>query len=412
MQLTNWARNITFTPSRFERPGRVEQIQELVAGADRVRVLGTGHSFSDIAATDGPLLSLAALPLTVDIDRASSTVLVSAGARFGDLMGPLDDAGLALHNTGSLPHISVAGACATATHGSGSGNGCLATAVVEATLVGPDGSLRTIREGDADFDGSVVALGLLGVITSLRLRVLPSYQIRQFVYDDLPFDALVGNFDEVMDAAYSVSAFTHWREPVIEMVWRKQLASADAPPPEWLGARLADGPRHPIRGMPTDYATEQLGVPGPWSARLPHFRLEFTPSNGDELQTEYLLPRAQAVDALKALDAVRAQVAPALQVCEIRAVAEDRLWLSPAYGRPTVALHFTWVEDMGAAAPAVAAVERALEGFEARPHWGKVFGMARDRVRSMYPRLLDFEALVLRVDPERKFPNAFTERYL
>ncbi len=411
MQLTNWARNIVFTPSRFERPSNVERVQELVAGAERVRVLGTGHSFSEVAATDGLLLNLADLPLTVDVDRASSTVLVSAGARFGDLVGPLNDAGLALHNTGSLPHISVAGACSTGTHGSGSGNGCLATAVVEVTLVGPDGTLRTVREGDADFDGSVVALGLVGVVTSLRLRVLPSYEISQFVYDDLPFDALVANFDEVMDAAYSVSAFTHWREPVIEMVWRKQLSSL-APPPAWLGAHLADGPRHPIRGMPTDFATEQLGVPGPWSDRLPHFRLEFTPSNGDELQTEYLLPRTQAVDALKALDVVRAQIAPALQVCEIRTVAGDGLWLSPAYGRPTVALHFTWVEDMGAAAPAVAAVERALEGFEARPHWGKVFGMARDRVRTMYPRMADFEALALRVDPAHKFANAFTDRYL
>src|SRR5690242_434014 len=360
MQLTNWARNIVFTPSRFERPNRVEQVQELVAGAERVRVLGTGHSFSPVAATDGLLLNLADLPLAVDVDRASSTVLVSAGARFGDLVGPLNDAGLALHNTGSLPHISVAGACATGTHGSGSGNGCLATAVVEATLVGSDGELRTVRDGDADFAGSVVALGLVGVVTSLRLRVLPSYQISQFVYDDLPFDALVANFDEVMDAAYSVSAFTHWREPVIEMVWRKQRSSLAAPPEEWLGARLADGPRHPIRGMPTDFATEQLGVPGPWSDRLPHFRLEFTPSNGDELQTEYLLPRTQAVDALKALDVVRGEIAPALQVCEIRTVAEDGLWLSPAYGRPTVALHFTWVEDMGVAAPAVAAGERAL----------------------------------------------------
>src|SRR5262249_48308320 len=218
-----------------------------------------------------------------------------------------------------------AGACATGTHGSGSGNGCLASAVVEATLIGPDGSLRTVREGDPDFDGSIVALGLAGVVTSLRLRVLPSYQIRQFVYDDLPFDALVANFDEVMDAAYSVSAFTHWREPVIEMVGGKQRSDAPPASPEWLGARLADGPRHPIRGLPTDFATEQLGVPGPWSERLPHFRLEFTPSNGDERQTEYLLPRTQAVDALKALDGVRAAIAPALQVGEIRTVAEDRL---------------------------------------------------------------------------------------
>jgi alditol oxidase len=412
MPLTNWARNVVFAPERFVRPGSVEEVQELVAAADRVRVLGTGHSFNEVAATDGLLLNLGDLPLRVDVDRAAATVRVSAGARFGDLMTPLDDAGLALHNTGSLPHISVAGACATGTHGSGSGNGCLASAVVEADLVGPDGAVRSVRAGDPDFDGSVVALGLAGIVTSLTLRVLPSYQIRQFVYDDLPFDALLADFDEVMDSAYSVSAFTHWRAPVVEMVWRKQLADAPAAPATWLGAHLADGPRHPIRGMPTDYATQQLGVPGPWHERLPHFRFEFTPSNGEELQTEYLLPRPQAVDALKAVDAVRDKIAPALQVCEIRAVAEDRLWLSPAYGRATIALHFTWVEDMAVAAPAVAALEKALDGFEARPHWGKVFGMGRERVRAMYPRLGEFEALVRRHDPAGTFANDFVRRYL
>jgi xylitol oxidase len=412
MQLTNWARNIVFTPERFVRPTSVEQVQEFVAGAARVRVLGTGHSFSEVASTDGLLLSLADLPLTIDIDNDNSTVRVSAGARFGDLMRPLDDAGLALHNTGSLPHISVAGACATGTHGSGSANGCLATSVTELDLVGPDGTLRTVRAGDPDFDGSVVALGLLGVVTSMTLRVQPRYDVRQFVYDDLPFAALVDDLDAVMDSAYSVSAFTLWRGPVAEMVWRKQLADAPAAPGTWLGARLADGPRHPIVGAPTEFATEQLGVAGPWFERLPHFRFEFTPSSGDELQTEYLLPRAQAAGALRALDAVRDAIAPALMVTEIRTVAADNLWLSPAYGRPTVALHFTWVDDLSRVTPALAAVERALEGFEARPHWGKVFGTPRERVRAMYPRIGDFEDLVRRHDPAGTFTNDFVGRYL
>ena len=412
MQVTNWARNVVFTPERFVRPSSVEQVQELVAGADRVRVLGTGHSFSEVAATRGLLLSLAELPLEVDVDAAASTVRVTAGARFGDLMGPLNAAGLALHNTGSLPHISVAGACATGTHGSGSGNRCLAAAVVELDLVGPDGALRTVRAGDPDFDGSVVALGLLGVVTSLTLRVQPAYDVRQYVYDDVPFEALVADLDAVMDSAFSVSAFTRWRGPVFEMVWRKQLADAQAAPASWLGARLADSPRHPVPGMPVENATQQLGVPGPWHERLPHFRLEFTPSSGDEVQTEYLLPRSQAAPALKAIDAVRDVIAPALHVSEIRTAAADDLWLSPAFGRPTAALHFTWVDDAALMARAVAALEAALAGFEARPHWGKVFGTPRDRVRSMYPRLADFESLVARHDPEGTFTNEFVHQYL
>jgi xylitol oxidase len=236
--------------------------------------------------------------------------------------------------------------------------------------------------------------------------------VRQFVYDDLPFDALVSDFDEVMDSAYSVSVFTSWRGPVAETVWRKQLADAPTAPTTWLGAHLADAPHHPISGMPTEHTTQQLGVPGPWHERLPHFRLEFTPSSGDEIQTEYLLPREQAVAALKAVAAVREGIAPAVQISEIRTVAGDGLWLSPAYGRPSVALHFTWVDDLSVVAPAVAAVEKALADFEARPHWGKIFGMDRGRVRTMYPRIRDFEQLVRRHDPDGKFANEFAHRYL
>jgi len=412
MRLTNWAGNIVFTPRRFVRPTSIEQVQDLVTGAEHVRVLGTGHSFSDVAAGADLLLSLADLPLEVDVDGTASTVRVSAGARFGDLMPPLHKAGLALHNTGSLPHISVAGACATGTHGSGSGNGCLATAVVEADLVAADGSLHTIRAGDPEFEGSVVAMGLLGVVTATTLRVRPAFDVRQFVYDDLPFAALVAHFDEVMDSAYSVSAFTRWQRPVFDTVWRKQLADDPAAPPSWLGAVLAREPRNPVPVMPAENATQQLGVPGPWHERLPHFRLEFTPSRGEELQSEYLLPRHQATDALTAVDAVREVIAPAVQVCEVRTVAADRLWLSPAYGRPTAALHFTWVDDVEVVAPAVRALEGALAGYDARPHWGKVFGIDRDRVRALYPKLPDFEALVRRHDPGGRFGNRFTAAYL
>jgi xylitol oxidase len=403
---------VVFTPRRFVRPGGVEEVQELVAGADRVRVLGTGHSFSEVAATSGLLLNLEDLPLVVDVDAAAATARVSAGARFGDLMGPLHAAGLALHNTGSLPHISVAGASATGTHGSGSGNRCLAAAVVELDLVGPDGELRTIREGEDGFDGSVVAMGLLGVVTSLTLRVQPTYDVRQFVYDGLPFDALLQEFDEVLDSAFSVSAFTRFRERVVETVWRKQLADAPEAPPTWLGARLATVARNPIPDLVADNATEQLGIAGPWHERLPHFRMDFTPSSGDELQSEYLLPREQAAEALAAVDAVRDAIAPAIQVAEIRTVAADDLWLSPAYGRPTAGFHVTWVDDPAVVAPAVAALEGALADFEARPHWGKVFGTDRERVRAMYPRLGDFEALAARHDPGGKFTNDFVRRYL
>ncbi|MDP9825739.1 D-arabinono-1,4-lactone oxidase [Kineosporia succinea] len=412
MKLTNWAGNVVFTPERFVRAQSVEQVQELVAEAPRVRVLGSGHSFSTVAATDGLLLSLEDLPLEVDVDTATSTARVTASARFAHVMPALHAAGLALHNTGSLPHISVAGASATGTHGSGTQNPCLAAGVTAIELIGPDGELRTLTAGEADFHGSVVAMGLAGVVTALTLRAQPTFDVRQYVYDGLPLDALIENFDEIMNSAYSVSAFTHWRGPVFETLWRKQLADAPAGPATYFGATLADGARHPIAGMPTENATQQLGVPGPWHERLPHFRFEFTPSNGDEVQSEYLLPIEQGPQALAAVHRVADQIADALQVSEIRTIAADDLWLSPGYGRTSVALHFTWVDDLSRVTPAIAALEGALAEFDARPHWGKLFGIGRDRVRSLYPRLADFEELVHRTDPQGTFTNAFTAQYL
>ncbi|GLY14530.1 FAD-binding protein [Kineosporia rhizophila] len=412
MTLTNWAGNVVFTPGDYVRATSVEQVQELVAGAPRVRVLGSGHSFSTVAATDGLLLSLEDLPLSVDVDTAAAEARVTASARFAHVMPALHQAGLALHNTGSLPHISVAGAAATGTHGSGTGNRCLAAGITGIELIAPDGSLRTLRTGDKDFDGSVVALGLAGVVTALTLKAQPAFDVRQYVYDDLPLAALAENFGEIMNSAYSVSAFTHWNGPTMDLLWRKQRVDEPEAPQTYFGARLADGARHPIAGMPTENATQQLGVPGPWHERLPHFRFEFTPSRGDEIQSEFLLPIEQAGAALTALDAVHPQFRPALQVAEIRTIAGDDLWLSPAYGRTTVAFHFTWTDDLSEVTPAIAAVESALADFDARPHWGKVFGLSREQVRSRYPRLDDFEELVNRVDPQGKFTNAFTRAYL
>jgi xylitol oxidase len=240
---------------------------------------------------------------------------------------------------------------------------------------------------------------------------VPAFDIRQYVYEDLPWDQLIEHFEDIVGAGYSVCLFTDWREPRINQVWLK-LRDDWTPEERWLGSVRADGPRHPVPGMPVANCTEQNGVAGPWFERLPHFRFEFTPSSGDEIQTEYLLPRAQAVEALTALSAVREAIAPALMVTEIRTAAADGLWLSPAYARPTAAIHFTWVDDLSLVTPAVAAVEKALESFEARPHWGKVFGMSRDRVRAMYPRLGDFEQLAQRHDPAGTFANDFARRYL
>ena len=412
--LTNWAGNVTFGAARVHRPTSVGQLQDVVAGSDRARALGSGHSFSQVADTDGDLVSLAGLPSRIEVAADRTTVTVAAGLRYGEVAPFLHAQGLALHNLGSLPHICIGGAVATGTHGSGDRNGCLATAVVGLDLVTASGELVHLDRDDAGFPGVVVALGSLGVVTALTLRVEPAYDVAQTVFEDLPLDRLRTDLDEVFGAGTSVSVFTSWRSDVAEQVWVKRRTDRGHPTlgPRWLDTRPAVVPRHPVPGMSAASCTGQLGAVGPWHERLPHFRLDHTPSSGDELQTEYLVPRAQAVAAVDAVASVREQVAAVLQVCELRTVAADDLWLSPAYGRDSFAVHFTWVPDTEPVLPVVAALEERLAPLEARPHWGKVFTTPAAEVAALYPRLSDVRTLRRALDPHDVFGNAMVARYL
>jgi alditol oxidase len=401
--VANWAGNVTFAARAFHRPTSVARLQELVAGSDAVRVLGTGHSFNRLADTPGDLVSVADLPPVLEIGDTSVTV--SAGTRFGELMGPLHAAGFALHNTGSLPHISVAGACATGTHGSGDANGILATAVSALEYVDASGELRTARRGEPDFPGSVVALGALGVVTALTLDTQPTYDVRQTVHEGL---RSIDDADEALSGAYSVSLITYWEGAGFEQVWCKQRADEPPIPAGWLGTKPADGPRHMVRGVDPAHCTPQTGVAGPWFEQLPHFRLAFTPSSGDELQSEYLVPRAALTDALRALDGIREIIASVLHVSEIRSIAADDLWISPAQGRASAALHFTWIADTERVLPVVTAVEAVLEPFDARPHWGKVFTTPPERVQELWEHL----PAATRLLSSGKFRNELLDRYL
>ncbi|MFG3147957.1 FAD-binding protein [Streptomyces sp. NPDC048243] len=403
--LTNWAGNITYAAEELHRPASLDALRALVARSPRVRVLGSGHSFNRIAepGADGVLLSLAALPPAIDVDTAARTVRVSGGVRYAELAGAVHAKGFALHNMASLPHISVAGSVATGTHGSGVANGSLASAVREIELVTADGSASVIGRGDDRFDGAVTALGALGVVTALTLDVEPDFEVSQHVFTELPLEGL--DFETVAASAYSVSLFTDWKRPGFRQVWLKRRT--DRPLPDFPWAEPATEAMHPVPGMPARNCTRQFGVPGPWHERLPHFRAEFTPSSGSELQSEYLLARSDALAALHALDAIRGTIAPLLQICEVRTVAADRQWLSPAYGRDTVALHFTWVDDTEAVLPVVRSVERALEPFAPRPHWGKVFAVPPRILRERYARMTDFRTLVDGLDPAGTFTNAF-----
>ncbi len=341
-------------------------------------------------------------------------VRVAGGVRYGELAQQLDSAGYAVRNMASLPHISVAGSCATATHGSGDANQNLPAAVRALELVTASGELIRVDTDSPDFAGMVAGLGGLGAVTTMELEIIPAFQVRQFVYEGIPAAAVTSSFEEIFGSAYSVSVFTDWRGRDVR-IWQKQRADTPATggggAAQWLGGRLADGPRNPVPGMAPTNATEQLGTPGPWHERLPHFRLAFTPSNGEELQSEYLVAREVAVPAVEAVAALGDQIASVLQIAEIRTMAADDLWLSMAYQRDTVGFHFTWIKDEAAVAPVVSALEAALAPFGARPHWGKVFSTSPETIKGLYPRYDDFVALLSRYDPEGKFRNEFMDRY-
>jgi alditol oxidase len=410
--LTNWARSVTFQADALLRPASVDELRALVARSGKVRALGSGHCFNDIADTKHTFVSVAGLPDTFEVDSMARTVTVGAATRYAEVGRRLHERGHALANLASLPHISVAGSVATGTHGSGDANGNLSTAVAGIEMVTADGDLVRLRRGDDGFHGAVVALGALGVVTTVTLDILPAYDVRQNVYQGLPFDVVGEHFDDVFSAAYSVSLFTSWNGPAVDQVWIKRRADDPATTPlgeDWFSARPADRPLHPVPGIDAAPCTEQLGVSGPWYERLPHFRPEFTPSSGVELQTEFLVPRRHAVEALTAVGGVRDRVAPVLQISEIRTMAADDLWLSPAYGRETVGIHFTWVKDLDAVLPVIRLLEERLAPYDARPHWGKLFTTATP---SSYPRLDDFRALMRRFDPDGKFTNAYVERFV
>jgi xylitol oxidase len=411
---TNWAGNHTYHAARVHEPETIEELQRLVAAGGRLKALGSRHSFNDVADTPGAQISLARLGPAPVLDPERRTVTVGGGIRYGELARELHRAGFALHNLASLPHISVAGACATATHGSGNGNGNLATAVRELELVVAGGERVTLsRERDGErFNGAVVHLGALGVVSQLTLDVVPAFEVRQDVYLDLPLDALESHFDAITGRGYSVSLFTDWQTDTVNQVWVKRLADGAPSEAELFGARPAPCRMHPIAALSAEACTEQRGIPGPWHERLPHFRLDHTPSAGEELQSEYFVARQHALAAVRAVAALRERLAPLLLISEVRTIAADSLWMSPCYGQACVALHFTWKKDWPAVRELLPELETRLAPLNARPHWGKLFTMPPERLDALFPRLADFRALARAFDPRGQFRNTFLERTL
>ncbi|HEY8596760.1 MAG TPA: FAD-binding protein [Devosiaceae bacterium] len=411
-QLQNWAGNIAFAARAVHTPGSVPELQEIVRKTERLRPFGSRHSFNRIADTTGDLVSTRRLDRIIGIDQQARTVTIEGGVTYGQLCPAIEAHGLALRNLASLPHISVAGAVATATHGSGVANQSLASAVSRLRIVTASGDLLTLSRGDPDFDGAVVSLGALGIVAELTLDLVPSFTIRQHMYLDLPLAAAMADFDAIMSSGYSVSMFTSWRAETVDKLLVKSLGNVPVHSAEAFGAKPADRKHHLIPGLDPTPCTEQMGIEGPWHERLAHFRMDFTPSAGDELQSEYFISRSDAAQAIAALHDIQHVFSPVLAISEIRTIAADELWMSPLNGRDAVAFHFTWRPDWDAVRKVLPLIERQLAPYEPTPHWGKLFEMAPGDIAARYLRLPAFRALVSRHDPGGKFRNMFLDRYV
>jgi xylitol oxidase len=404
-----WSGTYEFSAPRLVEARSIEEVRTVVATEEHVRALGTRHSFNDLADTEGALVTVTNIDPDIRISVADRTVSVGAGTRYGQLTVQLAEAGWALRNLGSLPHISIGGAIATGTHGSGNANQTLAAAVSALTFVNAEGDLVTIARGDYGFGALPVGLGAFGVVVRVTLDIEPTYLVRQDFYEGLEWRTLLEDFDAVTSGGYSVSVFIEdWHGEALGKVLVKRRTDHDYAPRDWLGARLKGG----VDTSPDapEANTTPYGVLLPWHKTLPHFRFDAQPSFGDEIQSEWFVDRQSALHAIAAIREIGELIAPALLVSEIRTVAADELWLSEAYGRESVALQFTWRKDVLAVSAASRLVERALEPFAARPHWGKVQGLDAVGIDRVTPRASDARDVFERLDPAGVFANAALRR--
>jgi xylitol oxidase len=412
-KLKNWAGNIEYSTSNIHYPTSVEEVQSLVKKFNKVKALGSRHCFNDIADSKFTLIGMEKMNNVVSLDKDARTVTVEGGVKYGHLCPYLESEGFALHNLASLPHISVAGACTTATHGSGVKNGNLSTSVKGLEFVGADGTVHTLTEKDnaEKLKGAVVGLGAIGMITKVTLALQPSFSMKQFVFENLALSEVSTNFGKIMSAGYSVSLFTDWQKNSVNEVWVKLRSDEKFDGQhEFFGARPATKNLHPIVELSAENCTEQMGVPGVWYERLPHFKMGFTPSSGKELQAEYFIPARNAVDAIMAIQRMGKQIGPHLFISEIRTIASDKLWLSPANNEDMVAIHFTWKQDWPAVSKLLPQIEKELAPYNVKPHWGKLFTVPKSVLSSRYPRMQDFEKLVKEYDPQGKFVNDYLKR--
>jgi len=406
--MKNWSESFQFSATEIATPESTEALQTVIAEAPTAKAIGTRHSFNAVAdSPGGVLVDVSTLrDVHLAIDHEQMTASVPAGWTYSQAVRELEAAGVALGNLASLPHISVAGATATGTHGSGDRNPMMSAEIVGVEVVDGEGQLRVVGEGHPDLGALSLGLGAFGVFTRVVFAVRPTFQVQQDYYRSAPWENVLANLDDIFASAYSVNIHGDFSTDTVRGVWRKHVCDSGeimVSPERLFGLTLE-------RGQLPNAATTRLHKPGPWSVRLAHFRPDAAPSTGgDELQSEYFVSRAHAVDALDALRSIGDRIDPHLWGAEIRTVASDDLWISPATGRDTLSIGLTWRKHPEAVHDLLPVVESTLEPFDARPHWGKLFAMEAPRLHALYPRLAEFNALRATYDPAATFASPFLD---
>ncbi|KAI1700234.1 d-arabinono-1,4-lactone oxidase domain-containing protein [Ditylenchus destructor] len=360
IRLHNWGNNFRFSTQNIQYPTSVEEVQQIVRNANKLRVVGTRHSFSKIADSPNTMLSTLALKNIIGFDPTVPSITVQAGITYTDL-NPF------------LPNY------------------------------GPN---------DPELKAIAVGLGAFGVITQVELEVEPTFNLTNYVFVNMPEQDIYDHFDEIENLGYSVQLFTDFSTPgVWDQVWvwvRSDENSNVGNMQNLYGATRTHEQVTAIEALPPTYLMEQ-GKEQPWYYGLVDYHLGLSGFDGAEIQSEYFMPYENAIPAIQAVSNFSDLIAPRVYTMLIRTIKGDDLWMSESFNETTVAIHFTWKPNMTAVMEVLPQIEQALLPYGARPHWGKVFAQGPETYLHRYPKLNQWKQLAETLDPTHKFRNKFLE---
>lgn len=430
---SNWSGTVAWDDCEVLEPTTIGELQSIIAYSPKVRVIGSAHSFTPLVRSSGrvkpTLLSLRHIPRTWSLDEKKKTVTVDAATTYSELCHALDKTGFALPNTSSLSHFQIAGAIATATHGSsGSRNGRLtrsglADTVVGLEIVGPDGTIRNVNKGHPQFSSSVVSLGMVGVVTRVTLSLVDDYDVIQRVYGKWPptptgtLSAFLSSLPKTIAQFDSFSAFVKWNvDDFGLLIGRKQVPRGATDSASTTDPRLITGPIQGFLGQ-GDFATTGVGR---WCDKMFLWKNNGSPFvSQPELQIAHFVPFRDVERALHATRKVVSTWGDEVLYCELRAVRGDEHLLSPYSADAPKPDSFSISHSLDArlgvekVRQRASELESVLRPYQVRPHWGKLTAMTASDLKEAYGlKLKRFQEVQQQVDPNRKFTNDYLEHLL